>query len=503
MRIAIIGGGISGIAAARMLLRFGHEVVVFERGPRPGGVWAVAYPGVRLQNVAEHYRLAEFPWPFAPDLHPTREQLMRYMEAAIARFAIDVRTEHEVLTSEAVDGGWELELRAPAGTRRERFEFVVIANGQYTGAPQRPELADRECFKRGQVISDREVRDLQVLANKRVVVIGFGKSAVDMASFAAARGSHVDHVFREPRWLIPRHILGVHGANILFMRASTAMIPSWVHPSAAERLLHTRLRPLVAAFWAMVGGLVRTQTGLHRFWRDPAVRRRMTALIPRSPVPFEMRSASALAPDEYFAQVIRGQIEPHRGEPSGFTANGLRLTDGRELACDLVIVSTGSKPPQFPFLPAQYREALEAEADGVQLYRHVIHPRVPRMAFAGHNHGFLHVTGVEVAMLWLGAHLRGDLELPPPAEIEQQIAAVQRWKRENILFEPSRGCATAVRFHQYVDVMLGDVGVSPYRKRGALAELFAPYTAADYAGIFEEYERSRGAGPRRASPLAT
>jgi len=502
MRIAIIGGGISGIAAARMLMRFEHEVVVFERGPRPGGVWAIAYPDVRLQNVAEHYRLADFPWPFAPDLHPTREQLMRYMEAAIARFHVDLRTEHEVLTSEAVAEGWELELRSPAGTRRERFDYVVVASGQYTGAPQRPELSGRECFK-GQVISDREVRDLAVLANKRVVVIGFGKSAVDMASFAAARGAQVDHVFREPRWLIPRHILGVHGAKILFMRASTAMIPSWVHPHPAERLLHTRLGPLVDAFWAMIGGLIRTQSGLHRFWRDPAVRRRMTALIPTTPVPFEMRSASAVAPDEYYAQVIRGQIEPRRGEPAGFTPHGLRLADGRELACDLVVVSTGSQPPQFPFLPAQYRQLLEAEPDGVQLYRHVIHPRVPRMAFAGHNHGFLHVPGVEVAMLWLGAHLRGDLELPEAPEIERQMAAVQQWKRANILFEPSRACAISTRFHQYLDVMLTEVGVSPYRKRGALAELLAPYTAADYAGIFEEYERSRGAGPRRPLPLAT
>ena len=146
---------------------------------------------------------------------------------------------------------------------------------------------------------------------------------------------------------------------------------------------------------------------------------------------------------------------------------------------------------------------LEAEPDGVQLYRHVIHPKAPRLAFAGHNHGFLHVPGVEVAMLWLGAYLRGDLELPPGPEIERQMAAVQQWKRANILFEPARSGAINTRFHQYLDVMLSDLGVSPYRKRGVLAELTAPYTAADYAGIFEEYERSRAAGPRRPLPLPT
>lgn len=108
-------------------------------------------------------------------------------------------------------------------------------------------------------------------------------------------------------------------------------------------------------------------------------------------------------------------------------------------------------------------------------------------------------------MLWLGALLRGDLELPPVAEMERQIEVVRAWKREHILFEPSRSCAIATRFHQYLDVMLGDLGLSPYRKRWPLAELVGPYTAADYAGLFEEYERKRASwsGPRRPLPLAT
>src|SRR5690606_29129621 len=115
----------------------------------------------------------------------------------------------------------------------------------------------------GRVVSEREVHDLGLLRDKRVIVVGFGKSAVDMAAFAAARGSHVDHVFRAPRWLIPQEILGVHGAKILFSRMSTAMIPAWVQPSAAERALHGPLRPLVRGFWRMIAGLVRMQVGIH------------------------------------------------------------------------------------------------------------------------------------------------------------------------------------------------------------------------------------------------
>src|SRR5690606_35688142 len=104
-----------------------------------------------------------------------------------------------------------------------------------------------------------------------------------------------------------------------------------------------------------------------------------------------MRSAIALAPAGYFPAVIAGAIEPHRGEPVAFEPDGLRLADGRLLAGDLVILSTGAASPRFPFLADHHRAVLEADADGVQLYRHLVHPAIPRLAFAGFNHGFLHV----------------------------------------------------------------------------------------------------------------
>ena len=86
--IAIIGSGISGIAAAAVLQREGHAVTLYERESEPGGVWARTYPGVTLQNIAPHYHISDFPWPFAPDLHPTAAQIRRYLHAAIEHFGL-------------------------------------------------------------------------------------------------------------------------------------------------------------------------------------------------------------------------------------------------------------------------------------------------------------------------------------------------------------------------------------------------------------------------------
>lgn len=504
MRIAVIGGGIAGIAAGRTLARFGHQTTIFERSESPGGVWTVAYPEVRLQNIAAHYRLADFPWPFEPDLHPTAEQILRYLRAAIERFDLDVRTRHEVVAMHEEPAGWRLELRTPDGERSERFDHVVIATGHFTGEPQPIELEGRERF-RGRIMIDREIHDLDVLARRRVAIVGFGKSAVDLATFAAERGSAVHHVFRTPRWLLPRVLFGIHSAHTVFTRLSTGMIPAWVQPNPVQQLLHARMRPLVAAFWKGLATAMRVQYGLHPLHLDAGARRRLRLLLPDLPIPDEMRSAVALAPDHYFPLVAKGKIEPYRGQPAGFSEDALRLADGRTIPCDLVVLSLGFATMRFPFLPERYRALLEAHPDGPQLYRHLLHPRIPRLSFAGCNQSFLFVPGVEVSMLWLGALLQGDLELPPPEEMEACIDEIRRWKQEHVLFDPSRATAVNTRFHQYVDVLLRELGLSPWRKGNPLAELLVAYNAADYDGLFEEYEHARGRAslPRRPLPLAT
>jgi hypothetical protein len=166
------------------------------------------------------------------------------------------------------------------------------------------------------------------------------------------------------------------------------------------------------------------------------------------------------------------------------------------------VLSLGSGSPVFPFMPQKYRALLESESDGVQLYRHLVHPRIPNLAFCGYNHGFLHIPLVEVGALWIAALLAGELELPSIAEMEATIERVRAWKRAHVTFEPSRGVAVATRHQQYLDIMLQDLELSPYRKRNPIAELFIRYGAADYAGLLEEHQRRRERGPVHLRPVA-
>ncbi len=492
MKIAIIGGGISGIAAARVLQKNGYAPVIFEQSEKLGGVWALAYPGVRLQNIDLQYYLSDFPWPFKPDFHPTGDQILRYLREAVEYFKIDLRLGHQVQNLEERPDGWLVRAQSKDGVQEESFGYVIVSSGQYSLGKHRPTFPGEENF-RGEIITERDIRSLEQFDGKRVAAIGFGKSALDMATLAASRSAQVHHVFRTPRWTIPENILGIHSTYILFSRFGSIMMPAWAHPSAPERFLHERMAGFISKFWEFIEALFTfEQTRAIPNKKDPAVRERLKVVRPTHSILLDLRSAAALAPETYYPLVAEGRILPYHTELAGFSTEGIVLGDGREIACDLAILSLGSEMPSFPFLPEKYRQLLEAEPDGAQLYRHLIHPRIPRLGFAGFNHGFMHVPAVEVGTLWLCAVLRGELELPPVKEMEESIERVRAWKRQHIGFEPMRSCAVNTRFQQYIDILLQDLGVSPYRKLpNIFAEVFARYGAWDYHGVVEEYERKK------------
>lgn len=502
MKIAVIGGGISGIATAQILKKNGFIPVVFERSATPGGVWAAAYPEVHLQNLYNHYHLSDFPWPYKPDFHPSGKQILDYLAKAIAHLQLDVRLQHEVTELAENDKGWLVTCRNNGNFKEEQFGYVIISNGQYTQRKVNPPISSSNVFE-GKIITELDIKDLSVFNGKRVAVIGFGKSALDMATFATGNASEVYHIFRTPRWLLPEKILGMHFTRALFNRFGTVMMRSWVQPSSMERFLHKRMQFAVMGFWKMIAAILKFELKKHGFGKGKEARERLKAVTPKTVLINDLGSKTALAPEKYLPLVSQGRIIPHHASLKGFTKNDIVLDNGDLLPCDIVLLCLGFETPQFPFLPQQYREMLEKENDGVQLYRHMIHPRIPKLAFCGFNHGFLHVPTVEVGTQWICSYIRGELQLPDALQMEQSMSRIQQWKRTYVNYDPARAYSTSTRFHQYIDVLLKDLGVSPYRKMpNVFAEVFARYEAADYKGITEEYNDKKKKRKDVLKPIA-
>jgi hypothetical protein len=111
------------------------------------------------------------------------------------------------------------------------------------------------------------------------------------------------------------------------------------------------------------------------------------------------------------------------------------------------------------------------------------------------------VPSVEIAALWIDAVHRGDMALPEPAVMEETMAAVRDWKRAHCLFETTRGCSVNMRFQQYHDALLAELGLKARRKRNPIAEVLSAYGPADYDGLVDEYMLARA--PRQTLKLAT
>ena len=487
-RVAVIGAGVSGVAAAHVWQACGYDVTVYEASDKIGGQWTKTYPGVTLQNTAPQYQFAEFPWPFPVERHPTGAKILAYIETAARHFGLDIRLGHAVTDMTETGDGWRLSVNgADAGD----FAYVVIATGQYPGGEGKyvPPFENRDAFK-GEVVTN--IPGPKVFKDKRVAVVGFGKTALDFAAWSALDAQETVHVFRTPRWTIPDRLLGIDYTRPFFARFGSDMMPSWCHSSGPQRALHKSGAAVVRGFWGFIARLFRFQ---HRrdaklAGKDPSV---LDAVMPPTEqfVP-DLRSATALAPERYYVHVAHGRITPKRGEVTGFDADGLVLGGGARVAADLVCVCCGNDAPRFPYLPDHYRAILEAQEGGPALYRHLIDPRIPRLGFAGYNHGFLHIALVEIGALWQVAALRGDLDLPSRADMLASAERVAAWKRARSNFEPTYNIAVSTRYQQYLDILMQDLGLSQWRKLPNLpAELFARYDPTDYKGVVREYLAKR------------
>src|SRR5687768_9088257 len=132
LRVGIVGAGFGGIGAGVKLREDGHEVTIFERGSRVGGVWnANTYPGLCC-DVPSHL----YSFSFAPGHEWSRRyapgpEIQTYLEGVVARFGlgphIQLDTEVTTATFDEESGSWTLEL---ADGSEQEFDLLVTACGQ-------------------------------------------------------------------------------------------------------------------------------------------------------------------------------------------------------------------------------------------------------------------------------------------------------------------------------------------------------------------------------------
>ena len=206
----------------------------------------------------------------------------------------------------------------------------------------------------------------------------------------------------------------------------------------------------------------------------------------RYDVLFDAYSERTMVPRPGFVDMIRkGDIRAHRSSISRFTDDGLVLSDGSEIAADCVVFGTGWKNA-YAFLSEELKTSLGQEADGIYLYRHILHPAVPNLAFVGRVSSFMSVTTYALQGRWLAGVLSGQVKRPSEAEMNTAISDLKAWKRSWMPDNPARSGTLLLHMAQYHDELLVDLGEDPLRKKGILAplkELLVPYQASDFREV--------------------
>jgi putative flavoprotein involved in K+ transport len=201
--IVIVGGGQSALAAAYAALQRDLHPVVLTASSEASGSWPNYYDSLTLFSPSRYSELPGRPFGGDPDRYPTRDELAGYLRAYAAELGADIRTGQRVVAVGRRDGGGfvvrtetELELST---------DLVIAATGGF-GSPYRPSLRGLEQFE-GEVIHAAEYRRPAPYFGRRVVVVGGGNSAVQIAA-ELADVAHVSIVSRSPLKFFPQRPLG-------------------------------------------------------------------------------------------------------------------------------------------------------------------------------------------------------------------------------------------------------------------------------------------------------
>jgi putative flavoprotein involved in K+ transport len=180
--IVIVGAGQAGLASAYAAPRAGLEPVVLEARAEPTGSWPRYYESLSLFSPARYSSLPERPLPGDPERYPTRDELAAYLRDYADWLGADIRAGQRV-TRVAVVHDHAFEVETEAGLLLHT-PYVIAATGGF-GRPHRPRLPGEETYG-GALVHASEYRRPTEFAGRRVVVVGGGNSAVQIAHELAA-----------------------------------------------------------------------------------------------------------------------------------------------------------------------------------------------------------------------------------------------------------------------------------------------------------------------------
>jgi dimethylaniline monooxygenase (N-oxide forming) len=422
-KVCVIGAGSSGIVACQVLKARGIPFDCFEKGSQIGGNWrfendngmSSAYRSLHINTSRKVMAFKTLPMPDHYPDYPNHFQMAAYFDEYADHFGLgeNIRFRTEVVSVDPIDGEWEVVVEDADGKREAlRYRAVLVANGHHWD-PRWPEPAfpGADDFT-GEQLHVHHYREPDVLPGKRVLVLGLGNSATDIAVESSRIADKTFLAMRRGAYVLPKYINGKP-----IDETSTPLISAL--PLPVQRFFVTRALGIAAAADMTAYGLPKPDHKL--FEAHPTV-------------------SSELLPRLGHGDIL---VKPNIDRFTG--GRGIRFADGSEEEIDLVVYCTGYKMT-FPFFAP---EVFAAPDNRLPLYRRVVSAERPGLFFIG----FIQPLGpimplAEAQMEWVADLLGNRVALPPAAQMRKAIAGEERKMKKR--FVASKRHTVEVDFYPYL-----------------------------------------------------
>ncbi|HVU74669.1 MAG TPA: FAD-dependent oxidoreductase [Mycobacteriales bacterium] len=354
--VAIIGAGSSGIAALKACVDAGLDVTAYEKGDRVGGNWVFrnsngmssSYKTLHINTSRERMEYADFPMPKDFPDFPHHSHIARYFQDYVDHFGLAKSIEFRVGVDKATPragGGWTLALDDPDQPGRTvEHDVLLVANGHHWDMrwPE-PAFPGSDTFT-GVQMHAHQFEDNSDWKDKRVVVLGMGNSAMDIAVEASWVAEKTFLSIRTPAHILPKYVFGKPLDQI--QTETTARLP-W---KVRQKMFHAILRVAVGRYEDY--GLPKPDHGIMQ--------------------------AHPTISDNILSRMAHGEIVA-KPNISHLDGDSVVFTDGSRERADVVVYCTGYRIT-WPFLDTSI---ISAPDNKIELYERIWPVDVPDLAFVG------------------------------------------------------------------------------------------------------------------------
>lgn len=335
--IAIIGAGISGIAAAIAARRSYPEatVAMLEMRENIGGTWDLfRFPGIRSDSDMYTLGYSFKPWA-QPEAIASGDAILEYLRETVDDFSIAplIRFGNK-LTRASWDGArnhWKLELAGPNGATLLTCTHLYLGTGYYSHEKgYDPAIPGEDTFL-GEIVHPQHWPAELEYANRRVAVIGSGATAITLVPSLSETAAHVTMIQRSPTYI---HVAPAEDEEANALHAQVGPVEAFKQvrlrnlEQQQERYANARTYPdeFAAEIFAPIDELVGTEVRKAHFTPTYG--------------PWDQRVC--LAPNgDLFHSIRDGSASVTTGEIDRIIPDGVRMRDGSLVAADIIVKATG------------------------------------------------------------------------------------------------------------------------------------------------------------------